>query len=957
MKEVIRQSLRFGTVGLVNTAIGLTAIYAVLYFFEAGPVVANAIGYAIGLVVSFSFNRSWTFGDTTSATKALPRYLILAAISYLLNLFTVVIGTRVFSIGPYIVQLVGLGTYTAAMFLGCRWFVFSPVRSFRGASKNILALPLVAAIPFLLGGVVLDIPRWDLSVPLIYGQGDETWQLVLTKALRDTGWVLSNPFLGAPDIASWHHHAAAQTSALHSVLMLAISLFIDDAVKIQQVYYLLNFPLITLTSFVACRLLGVAQLPAFCVGVLFAFTTYRIDGMLYAFLSNYFMVPLALVSVLWIMTGVFRRLPATTEGTSDKPHGVRRILLSKEFLLGLLFIVLMALSDGYYAFFTLLLLAFAMSVRIVSGDLKSPASLLPPTLYIVSLIGVSLALSWPLYVYKKTHIEEFFPNGVQDSVLVKHAFEAEVYSTTLKMLVAPSPTHRIEPMARVGKWMVATSDAARSFKNERNLVPLGTLGSILFGMAMIWLAVPLLRKRASAQDTTHGDVNADGLDNALLSLTFFIFLCSILGGIGTLIALVFPTIRAYDRFPLFLIFVLFLGGALLASRLLRKATSIRRLGYSTALIFITAAALYDQIPRNLNIGDPLKRGVFLAERDFVKTIEASLPKRAMVYQYPYSQYLRNSKYYGWGAFSHVRLYLHSSALRWSNGAAKNSAVENWHLRLTALPVQDLLTEIKAAGFVGVVVDRTVVPQSEYERLRKALKDDGAELLEDGPSRLAFARLKDSGFRIEYDVGYREAVRLIITDRSSLPQRRLSYLIDEQRLRQVLAQQPAGSNDVVIEKSVHPQVFLDASALTKGMGVEPIRPLTDMRGEVRCTMESGAPIAKASDTVVLTLENRSAFDWKFDTGPYPIRIGVHMRRLDGTMLRWDDGLRVPTAIPGSSGESLSIPRGSSGQVHFRLSHLHFKGLEDGHQDLVADFRMVQDGHAWFEELGCKVIVRN
>ena len=122
------------------------------------------------------------------------------------------------------------------------------------------------------------------------------------------------------------------------------------------------------------------------------------------------------------------------------------------------------------------------------------------------------------------------------------------------------------------------------------------------------------------------------------------------------------------------------------------------------------------------------------------------------------------------------------------------------------------------------------------------------------------------------------------------------------------------------------------------------------------MESGGPTAKASDTVVLTLENRSAFDWRFDTGPYPLRIGVHMRRLDGTLLRWDDGLRVPTAIPGGSGEPLSIPRGSAGQVQFRLSQLDFKGLEDGHQDAVADFRMVQDGHAWFEELGCKVIVR-
>jgi hypothetical protein len=164
------------------------------------------------------------------------------------------------------------------------------------------------------------------------------------------------------------------------------------------------------------------------------------------------------------------------------------------------------------------------------------------------------------------------------------------------------------------------------------------------------------------------------------------------------------------------------------------------------------------------------------------------------------------------------------------------------------------------------------------------------------------------------------------------------------------------NELVIEKSAHPQLFLNASQLTKGMGIERILQPTDMRGEVRCTIRSGAKTANASDTVVLSLENHSGFDWKFDTGPYPIRIGVHLRRLDGTLLRWDDGLRVSTAVSASSGEPLTIPRGSAAQVPFRLAQLDLKGYGDGHEDLIAEFGMVQDGHAWFDELGCKVIVR-
>ena len=124
MSGLIRQSLRFGTVGLANTAIGLLAIYAVIFFFNTGPAIANAIGYAIGLTVSFALNRFWTFSDNRSIAKVLPLYLLAAAFSYLLNLSVVLLGTFHFGVGPYLVQFFGIGIYTLTMFLGCRWFVF-----------------------------------------------------------------------------------------------------------------------------------------------------------------------------------------------------------------------------------------------------------------------------------------------------------------------------------------------------------------------------------------------------------------------------------------------------------------------------------------------------------------------------------------------------------------------------------------------------------------------------------------------------------------------------------------------------------------------------------------------------------------------------------------------------------------------------------------------------------------
>ncbi len=828
--------------------------------------------------------------------------------------------------------------------------------------KQFLVLALVAIVPVFIAMSFMNLWQWDLSIPLVYLEknGDETWQLILTKALVDTGWILNNPYLGAPDVAHWHNNAAAQASALHSVLMLGISKLLHDPIQVQQSYHLLNFALISLTSFFSCRLLGLARLPAFCIGILFSLLGYRFNFIIYSFLSNYFTVPLALVAVFWVMTGEFSKFFSNPAKTSKL--AIKEALSSSKFFLGLCFIVLIALSDGYYAFFSLLLLGFATVVRALSGDMEKPASLLVPAIFIVILMTVALVLAWPLGAYKRSHPEEFAPNGIPDPTLIKHAYEAEAYSVSLKLLLSPPPNHRVESLANLGQKIIKTSEAARQFKFGAPNVVLGILGSILFATALTLLTVPALRKLQNNNGSSKNSVPEDELLWAAIALTLFIFLCSISGGIGTLIALVYPTIRAYDRFPLLLLFVLYVGAGAAATAELKYASRKKYWLLVGLISLITIVSVYDQIPQDSAKGKIEVRTRFLAEKNFVKTIEEKLTPGAMVYQYPYSQYLTESDYYGWGGWGHVRLYLHSDALRWSNGASKNSPVDDWHLRLSRMPIDQLLTEVQAAGFKAVVVDRRVVSPVEYQRVRNALMlRTRAAPIEDEASKLAFFMLSDPGYRLVYDKYYKEAAKLVISDWSNLFTSSLPRLINPLALKNLLEI----NNDkkgLVIERAPHPEVFIAAANLDRGIGETPILPLVDMRGEFQCSIRRAASTGTTTDTLVVTLKNTSDFDWKFNQGKFPLQIGVHLRSLDGTLLRWDDGLRLSTGTPGyvtgkvTRSEPLSISRGNVAQLRFPLSQLNLKGLGEGHQDLIADFRMVQDGHAWFEHLGCKVAIR-
>lgn len=135
MQELVRQFLRFGAVGAINTAIGLFVIYLVLFFFNADPAVANAIGYAIGLPVSFSLNRIWTFREKSHATKSAFRFVLVVVVAYLCNIGSIVIGTHQFGANSYLIQLPGIAIYTTIVFIGCRYFVFGKFLNSKKSTK------------------------------------------------------------------------------------------------------------------------------------------------------------------------------------------------------------------------------------------------------------------------------------------------------------------------------------------------------------------------------------------------------------------------------------------------------------------------------------------------------------------------------------------------------------------------------------------------------------------------------------------------------------------------------------------------------------------------------------------------------------------------------------------------------------------------------------------------------
>ncbi|MFS1291587.1 hypothetical protein ACLRDI_28135 [Pseudomonas piscis] len=786
---------------------------------------------------------------------------------------------------------------------------------------------ILIILPMVLGYYVLGLNHWDMSTPMVYGNGDDIWQLTLTKVLTDTGWVLSNPFLGAPEVASWHHNAAAQTSAMHSVIMLGLNIFIKDPIYLQQFYYLLNFSLIALTSFTACRLLNISRFCGVCVAFLFAFSTFRINFLIYSFIPNYFVIPLAIVSVIWTLQGKFDHILLTTP---------KKLLIDHFFLLGALFILLIAISDGYYAFFILLTLGFSAGARTVLVGWKKPILLTPPTIYILLLVAASLLIQLPLYAYKKNHHSEFYPTGnTVDPVLTKHSFEAEVYSSSLKQLIAPATNHRISSIAKIGEIILSSNTAARKHSSVA-AVSLGFLGSILLATALTALALPILRK----SDTPATINNQLSLIDTLLPLILFSLLCCIFGGIGTLVALIFPTIRAYDRFAVLLMFFLLLFGARIADRWRDQKKQKGRMIVSALILTITILGLFDEIPATSNRRNQPFADQYIAERNFVRKLEQAIPKNSMVYQYPYAQYLREGPYYAWGAFSHVRLYLNSHTIHWSNGGAKNSPADDWNYRISKLTFTQQLTETEALGFKSIVIDRTVVKDEEYSAIRQTLQARNYEVIEDDASNLAYVLLNDPGYRIHYEPDYKNISTIEINSKEAANRKLYPILVNRDTFIAFIHGY-SGNTPVTVTNKTHPELFLDESVLTKGTGDFAVTPLDAMKGSLSCTQKEGT---SSNKKLTLTLTNKSNFNWSIGAGQFPIKIGYHIESIDGTTTQWDNGYRASSnrvLSPGES-ETLTVP----------LSALQLPSVSKT-ESLQLRFALVQDGNAWFSNISCTI----
>lgn len=592
----------------------------------------------------------------------------------------------------------------------------------RAREIDVVFALLTVAATSVVAALVLHLWNASLGVPFAPA-GDGYYVLMQIKGVLDNGWVLTNSHLAAP-FGQDLHDFAGNRELFHVLVVKVLGLFTSNPGAVYNVYYLLSFPLVGLTSYVVMRWLKISPPAAAAMSVLYAITPYHFRHQ--TFLWAYFTVPLAgyLIVAIYSEEPLFERRPGQVRWPLR--YASRRSLLT----LGVA--ALLAVSSFYYAGFTVILVVIAAAIAFVVSRRKS--TLATGAAIAVAIVAVGAVAQLPDLIY---HAQ----NGGNSEVGQRSASDSQLYSTNILQLVVPVPQHRLGRFSNLSARWLADS------RIDGEATHLGLIAAIGF----VWLLGVAVAAAAGASGRFMRDLRHRHL--ALATVTTL--LLGTTGGISGLIAYgITPQLRTWTRLAIFIAFFALAAVGLLldagADALRRRRVRLPSAAVAAILVGICALGTLDQTTSLIVPQYDTNAASYRSDDAFAGAIEQRLGDDGMVLQLPYVTFPESKALGGTGPYDHVRPYLHSDVLEWSYGAMKGRPTD-WQADTAGAPPEQLAPAVAAAGFDGIYIDRAAYPDLG-SRLEADLRGviGGAPLIS-ADSRFSFFDLRPYALRLSREI--------------------------------------------------------------------------------------------------------------------------------------------------------------------------------------------------------------
>lgn len=540
------------------------------------------------------------------------------------------------------------------------------------------------------------------------------------KTVIETGWYEFQPLLNAPHGQVMHDYKVADNFWFLFVKFLAI--FTDNPYFVVNIYFFIGFVLAAITALWFFRLIGVSKLWAIVLSVLYAITPYHFArGEIHLILSAYWPLPLAFGIVYLIIRG-------KQIWIIKNPGGKMQLWGAGSGVMTATVLVLIATANNYYAFFTLLFIAFfGLSRFIFTRQWKT----------FTAAIGAGLVVFVTMILNMLPDILYTRENGPNFEAVQRIPYGVEFYSLRLTELLLPVPGHRISAFDTLRNFYMTAFNVGGEQPVLGAVASVGFLSLIVFGMAMV---VYVNRNKAATETSKKF--------RALTGMSFFGFLLGTIGGFSSIIGLFTSDLRGWNRISILLALLglsaVGLGLTILAQKInfgtTTKGKVLSSISSLAAAGLLLTVGYFDQVTPGSKPYYSEINIAFEQDQTMVERISDLVGENASIVQLPYRDFPESP-----GPVpdtEQLKPYMHSSTLHWTSGGIKGRPTSEWVYWLEQMDSSDLVVSALSAGFSGILLDRAGITE-ETKALEVKLKNFlGNPSFESHEGRFAFFDLKN-----------------------------------------------------------------------------------------------------------------------------------------------------------------------------------------------------------------------
>ncbi len=529
-----------------------------------------------------------------------------------------------------------------------------------------ISWPYLVSALVALGVALWTYRPWRLRGSMMAMFGDPLAFYTWVQATMEDGWYEQASRLSAPYEMNSHTYTVTD-ELLFGVIGKVLGPLTGSAAGGVTLWVILTFPLAAVFAVGAARYLGVGRAAALVPGIAFALLP---DHFLRSFghfsLTSTWAVSLgALVAISLLRSPRFGR-------RGRMWFEVAMIVAA----------VAISLTNAYYATFTALLVATTG----VGGAIARRS-------WVVLARGVArgTALVGPILVAMA--LDSAYaprPAGYSSFAITRQLADAEIYGGKIVAMLLPSPIHRS------GRLRSLRASYDGSFPNPAETPALGLVAAAGFVGLVIWALVGYFRRRPEL---------ADARLRPLAAMMWVSLFAYVVGGLGSAWALLLQGggIRVWSRMHVVIALLALLVVAVAVDRLRGRLLRAAAVG---ALLVVVLLDQTTSMPRP----DADRALAVRAElTELTSGIADQAGTDAMIYQAPYVTFpIPQVDVGSAGIYDGFLPYLHSTAtdLHWSYGGLQGDPGIDWQLELAARPVAETAPMLAAAGFDGVLLDRT-----------------------------------------------------------------------------------------------------------------------------------------------------------------------------------------------------------------------------------------------------------